>query len=179
LAIHARHGAGDAPQDVQLFLRELRPVQRLLQAWHQLLGRGGVEEADVLQHLLPVLQQAFERYFIAIATLVRRGPRSISASELESFCQLAAQRLSLLYAPAAPEFFDKTLFRGFIAKLRELNLVWLCPNGKLDFDEALMAWDKDAKIVLGRELRQTITHITGETGSGGGRTTGERPAFRG
>jgi glycerol-3-phosphate O-acyltransferase len=142
-------------------------------------GPGQTDEVFRLRAIAHSLQQAFERYFIAIATLVRRGPRSISASELETFCQLAAQRLSLLYAPAAPEFFDKSLFRGFIAKLRELKLVWLCPDGKLDFDEALMAWDKDAKIVLGRELRHTITHITAETGAGGGRTTGERPAFKG
>ena len=140
-------------------------------------GPGQTDEVFRLRAIAHSLQQAFERYFIAIATLVRRGPGSISASELETFCQLAAQRLSLLYAPAAPEFFDKSLFRGFIAKLRELKLVWLCPNGKLDFDEALMAWDKDAKIVLGRELRQTITHITSETN--GVRTTGERPAYKG
>ena len=77
-------------------------------------------------------------------------------------CHLAAQRLSLLYAPAAPEFFDKSLFRGFIGKLRELKLVWLCPNGKLDFDERLNTWEKDAKLVLSRELRHTITKISPE-----------------
>ena len=140
-------------------------------------GPGQTDEVFRLRAIAHSLQQAFERYFIAIATLVRRGPRTITASELESFCQLAAQRLSLLYAPAAPEFFDKSLFRGFITKLRELELVWLCPDGRLDFDDALKAWDKDAKIVLGRELRHTITHITSETG--GGRITGERPAYRG
>ena len=108
------------------------------------------------------MQQAFERYFIAITTLVKNGPRTISAGELETLCQLAAQRLSLLYAPAAPEFFDKSLFRGFIGKLRELKLVWICPNGKLDFDERLTVWEKDAKLVLSRELRHTITKISPE-----------------
>lgn len=56
--------------------------------------------------------------------LVKNGPGTLGAAELESLCQQAAQRLSLLYAPAAPEFFDRTLFRGFIQKLRELRLVW-------------------------------------------------------
>ena len=78
-------------------------------------------------------------------------------------CQLAAQRLSLLYAPAAPEFFDKTLFRGFIQKLRELKLVWPDENGKLVFDARLDAWAKDAKVILGRELRHTIEKISPET----------------
>ena len=108
------------------------------------------------------LQQAFERYFIAITTLVKNGPRTLSAGELETLCQLTAQRLSLLYAPAAPEFFDRSLFRGFIAKLRELKLVWVAENGKLDFDEQLMAWEKDAKVVLNRELRHTISKLSPE-----------------
>ena len=123
-------------------------------------GPGQTDEVFRLRAIAHSLQQAFERYFIAITTLVKNGPRTLSAGELETLCHLAAQRLSLLYAPAAPEFFDKTLFRGFIGKLRELKLVWLCPDGKLDFDERLNAWEKDAKLVLSRELRHTISKIS-------------------
>ncbi|KFN43827.1 glycerol-3-phosphate 1-O-acyltransferase PlsB [Arenimonas oryziterrae] len=125
-------------------------------------GPGQTDEVFRLRAVAHSLQQAFERYFIAITTLVKNGPRTLSAGELETLCHLAAQRLSLLYAPAAPEFFDKSLFRGFIGKLRELKLVWLCPNGKLDFDERLNTWEKDAKLVLSRELRHTITKISPE-----------------
>jgi glycerol-3-phosphate O-acyltransferase len=125
-------------------------------------GPGQTDEVFRLRTIAHSLQQAFERYFIAITTLVKNGPRTVSAGELETLCQLAAQRLSLLYAPAAPEFFDKSLFRGFIGKLRELKLVWVCPNGKLDFDERLNIWEKDAKLVLSRELRHTITKISPE-----------------
>lgn len=128
-------------------------------------GSGQTDEVFRLRAVAHSLQQAFERYFIAIATLVKNGPRTLSSSELENLCQLAAQRLSLLHAPAAPEFFDKSLFRGFISKLRELKLVWLCPNAKLDFDDRLMSWDKDAKLILGRDLRHTITHISADAGS--------------
>lgn len=125
-------------------------------------GPGQTDEVFRLRAISHSLQQAFERYFIAITTLVKNGPRTLSAGELESLCQLTAQRLSLLYAPAAPEFFDKSLFRGFIQKLREMKLVWVCPNGKLDFDERLMAWEKDAKVVLGRDLRHTISKLSPE-----------------
>ena len=62
----------------------------------------------------------------------------------------------MLYAPAAPESFDKALFRGFIQKLRELELVKLDENSKLVFDERLNAWARDAKVILGREMRHTI-----------------------
>ena len=83
-------------------------------------------------------------------------------ARLESLCQQAAQRLSLLYAPAAPEFFDKSLFRGFIQKLREMKLVWPDQNSKLLFDDRLDAWAKDAKLILGRELRHTIERVSPE-----------------
>ncbi len=106
------------------------------------------------------MQQAFERYYIAISVLVKNGPGALTAAELENLCQLAAQRLSLLYAPAAPEFFDKTLFRGFIQKLRELKLVWPDDSGKLAFDARLDTWAKDARVILGRELRHTIEKIS-------------------
>lgn len=123
---------------------------------------GQTDEVFRLRTIAYSLQQAFERYFIAITTLVKNGPCTLSAGELETLCHLTAQRLSLLYAPAAPEFFDKSLFRGFIGKLRELKMVWLCPDGKLDFDERLNLWEKDAKLVLSRELRHTITKLSPE-----------------
>ncbi len=126
-------------------------------------GPGQTDEVFRLRSIAHSLQQAFERYFIAIAVLVKNGPRVLSAGELENLCQMSAQRLSLLFAPAAPEFFDRTLFRGFIQKLRETGAVKLDDNGKLDFDERLGPWAKDAKLILGRELRHTILKITPET----------------
>ncbi len=129
-----------------------------------ILGRksGQSDEMFRLRAIGHALQQAFERYYIAISVLAKNGPGTLGTSELESLCQLAAQRLSLLYAPAAPEFFDKSLFRSFILKLRELRLVWPDSNNKLVFDERLDAWARDAKIILGRELRHTIEKVSPE-----------------
>ena len=121
---------------------------------------GQTDEVFHLRAVAHSMQQAFERYFIAITTLVKNGSGVLSASELESLCHLTAQRLSLLYAPAAPEFFDKTLFRGFIANLREQKLIWLGENGKLAFDARLNDWEQDARLVLNRELRHTIHKIS-------------------
>ncbi|HET6434202.1 MAG TPA: glycerol-3-phosphate 1-O-acyltransferase PlsB [Xanthomonadaceae bacterium] len=123
---------------------------------------GQSDEVFRLRAIGHALQQAFERYYIAISVLAKNGPGTLGAGELESLCQLAAQRLSLLYAPAAPEFFDKGLFRSFIQKLRELKLVWPDENSKLVFDERLAALAKDAKVILGRELRHTIEKISPE-----------------
>ena len=127
-----------------------------------ILGRnaGQSDEMFRLRAIGHALQQAFERYYIAISVLAKNGPGTLGTGELESLCQLAAQRLSLLYAPAAPEFFDKSLFRSFILKLRELRLVWPDANSKLVFDQRLDAWAKDAKVILGRELRHTIEKVS-------------------
>ena len=123
---------------------------------------GQSDEVFRLRAIGHSLQQAFERYYIAISVLAKNGAGTLSAGELESLCQLAAQRLSLLYAPAAPEFFDKTLFRGFIQKLRELKLVWVDENGKLVFDQRLESWARDARFILGRELRHSIEKVSPE-----------------
>ena len=123
---------------------------------------GQTDEVFRLRALSHPLQQAFERYYIAISVLAKNGPGTLGAGELEGLCQLAAQRLSLLYAPAAPEFFDKSLFRGFIQKLRELGLVKLDGNSKLVFDDRLANWAKDAKVILGRELRHSIEKVSPE-----------------
>lgn len=123
---------------------------------------GQTDEVFRLRALGHPLQQAFERYYIAISVLAKNGPGTLGTAELESLCQLAAQRLSLLYAQAAPEFFDKSLFRGFIQKLREMRLVWPNEDSKLMFDQRLDTLAKDAKLVLGRELRHTIEKVSPE-----------------
>ncbi|MFZ5663207.1 MAG: glycerol-3-phosphate 1-O-acyltransferase PlsB [Pseudomonadota bacterium] len=149
---------------IELFIREglLEPIE---DGEERILARyaGQSDEVFRLRAIGHSLQQAFERYYIAISVLAKNGSGVLSAGELETLCQLAAQRLSLLYAPAAPEFFDRTLFRGFIQKLRELKLVWTDEAGKLAFDERLAAWAKDAKVILGRELRHSIEKVSPET----------------
>ena len=133
---------------------------------------GQTDEVFRLRAIGHSLQQAFERYYISISVLVKNGPGTLGAGELESLCQQAAQRLSLLYAPAAPEFFDRSLFRGFIQKLRELRLVWPDENSKLLFDERLDVWAKDARYILGRELRHTIERVSPEAVKPEGAETG-------
>ncbi len=153
---------------VDLFIRE-GLLQQVGEDDGGILQRNAGQSDEVfrLRGLGHPLQQAFERYYIAISVLVKNGSGTLGSAELETLCQQAAQRLSLLYAPAAPEFFDKGLFRGFIQKLRELRLVWPDEAGKLVFDERLKGWAKDARVVLGRELRHTIEKVSPDTTGAG------------
>jgi glycerol-3-phosphate O-acyltransferase len=150
-------------QTIDVFVRE-GLLQHVGEDDGGMLARstGQTDEVFRLRAIGHSLQQAFERYYIAISVLVKNGPGTLGAGELEGLCQQAAQRLSLLYAPAAPEFFDRTLFRSFIQKLRQLRLVWPDENSKLLFDDRLDAWAKDAKFILGRELRHTIERVSPE-----------------
>ena len=121
---------------------------------------GQEDSAFQLRVIARGLIQAFERYYITIAALVKNGPRAMTAAQLEKTCTLTAQRLGLLNELAAPEFFDKALFRGFIQKLRERRVVWTDDEGKLDYLPALEQVVGDARIILSREVRHSILKIT-------------------
>ena len=112
----------------------------------------------IARNLLP----AIERYYIGVALLVKNGPHTLSAGELETLCWLTAQRLSLLHELNAPEFFDRSLFRGFIQKLRERRVISADENGKLVFDTQLNAVAQDARVILSREIRHGILKLTPE-----------------
>jgi len=121
---------------------------------------GQDDGAFQLKVIARSLIQAFERYYITVAALTKNGPHTLTSSELESACTLTAQRLSLLQELSSPEFFDKSLFRGFIQKLRERRVVWTDDAGKLDYDVALEGMVRDARVILSREVRHSILKIT-------------------
>ncbi len=123
---------------------------------------GQSDNAFRLRAMSHSLLQAVERYYITLALLVSNGRNTLSAAELENLCTLTAQRLSLLHELNAPEFFDKSLFRGFIQKLRERRVIWANAENKLDFDVGLEDLVKESKVILSRDIRHGILKLTGE-----------------
>ena len=121
---------------------------------------GQTDEAYRLRVLAMSLSQAFERYYIALALLVKCGPRALTSAQLETQCQHTAQRLSLLHTQAAPEFFDRSLFRGFINTLKTHRIVWLDEQARLDFGAELDTMASDARLILSRDLRHSILKLT-------------------
>ncbi len=127
-----------------------------------------VLQLNILAHSL---LQTIHRYLIAISILARYGSGVLSRAELENLCIQTAQRISMLHEFNAPEFYDKALFKQFIAELR--NTGYLSPNNdnKLVFDERLEQMSQDAKFILGEAIRleidrQTpITEVTEKTDS--------------
>ena len=102
---------------------------------------------------------AIERYYVTVALLLKHGSGVLTQKKLEELCQLMAQRISLLYQFNAPEFFDRTLFRAFIARLRHHGVITVDEHGHILFDESLVRADADARAMLGERLRHDILQV--------------------
>jgi glycerol-3-phosphate O-acyltransferase len=108
------------------------------------------------QSTVPMLQ----RFYLVIALLFRNGSGTLSRVRLETLCQLSAQRLAMIYGLHSPDFFDKTLFRDFIGKLRQQNVLRRNEDGLLEFDDDINRIGDDARLVLGEEIRHSILSLT-------------------
>jgi len=113
-----------------------------------------------LSLLAQSMVQTLERYYLAIALLIRAGSNAITQKALEERCQLMAQRMSLLYGFNSPEFFDRALFGNFIDLLRERGVLRVGEQGNLAFDDVLLRVASDAEIVLSEQIRHSILQVT-------------------
>ncbi len=120
----------------------------------------GSAEAVRLSVLAQAAIQTIERYYLAIALLLHSGRSTLTAEALEQRCVAMAQRMSMLYGLAAPEFFDRAMFRNFIDLLRSRGVIRNDGEGRLTYDEALLAVAEDARIVLSEQIRNSILQVT-------------------
>jgi glycerol-3-phosphate O-acyltransferase len=104
--------------------------------------------------------QTIERYYLAIALLLKAGSGVMSQKTLEQQCHLAAQRINMLYGFNSPEFFDRALFENFIDLLRERGVLKAGEGGNLEFDEVLGRVAADAQLVLSEQIRHSILQVT-------------------
>jgi len=118
------------------------------------------EASMQLKILAHSLLQTLQRFLIAIAMLARYGSGALSRAELERLCISTAQRISLLHDFNAPEFYDRALFRGFIAQLRNIGILSQDKESKLVFDERLEQISNDAQFILGEAIRLEIDQQT-------------------
>lgn len=108
------------------------------------------------QTMVPMLQ----RFYLVIAILVHHGSGTLSRIELERKCEISAERLSMIYGLHSPDFFNKTLFHDYIRKLQALEILRRNEDGLLEFDENIVGIGKDARLVLGEEIRHSILSLT-------------------
>jgi glycerol-3-phosphate O-acyltransferase len=120
---------------------------------------GASQEAQRLLIMGHGQIQTFERYFITTAILAKNGSGTLSRGELERLCILTAQRISQLSEFAAPEFYDRNLFRQFISLLRENGVLTTNSDDKLEFGEQIEQLGEDAKIILSKDVRDSIMRV--------------------
>lgn len=120
---------------------------------------GGSNKAFLLRLLGRALLQTYERYYITLAVLAKNGSGTLTRGELERLCTLTAQRISRLNEFAAPEFYDKNLFRQFIELLRSNGILFVNEKGKFEFTESLGQISEDAKLILSKDIRHAIIKI--------------------
>jgi len=115
-----------------------------------------VQLSLLARNMLPTL----ERFYMVAALLLSHPPCSLDAGELEQLCSVMAQRLSILHGLNAPEFFDKAMFRQFIQRLGELQVIGTDADGKLHYlPELEDIAENTAKRVLSAEIRLSIRQV--------------------
>ena len=122
--------------------------------------RAASAEAMQLSLLAQPTIQTIERYYLPIALLLAAGTGTISQAVLQKRCEQTAQQMVALYGFYAPEFFDRTLFEGFLTLLRRRGVIRADSEGRLLFDDVLQRIADDAQLVLSEPLRHSILQVT-------------------
>lgn len=120
------------------------------------------ESYNQLSVLAAPVQQSLERYFMTVTLLVQQGSGRITSKQVEDLSHLLGQRLGVLYEFNSPEFFDKALFRSFVAALAELKYISI-DEGLIHFDHRLINMAEDARLVLNAETLNALQHMTNVT----------------
>ena len=117
-------------------------------------------EFVLLTLLARSILQTLERFYMASALLFSNPNGSLTAEELEALCSVMAQRLSILHGLNAPEFFDKTLFRQFIQRLNEMQVLTRDEQGLLSYSPDMEdIAENTARRVLSAEIRLSIRQV--------------------
>ena len=160
--LYLRWSEQELPQVVEQHLQALAALGLL----HFDAGRGvwrrpapSSVQAMQFSQLAQATLQTIERYYLAVALLVRAGSGQVTQKALEDRCHTMAQRMALLYGFNSPEFFDRSLFGNFLDLLRARHVVRVDAEGRLAFDEVLVRVAADAEFVLSEQIRHSILQV--------------------
>lgn len=123
----------------------------------------GTTEYTALIGLGRILREAFERYTMTSLLLVQEmasGP--VGREDIEKHVTQMAQRLAILSGREAPEYFDKTLFRGYLDSLLEQGLLKAEPMDEetgITADPRLQALAEQWVSLLGPSVQQGVQQL--------------------
>ncbi len=112
-----------------------------------------------LIRLAHIVQPILERYYMAFTLLWQTVPTPLDEKQLEHRCHLLAQKISMIHGINSPDFFDRLLFRDFIATMLELNYLQRNAEQKLEFVPDFEHMQLDLRNLLSTEVRSSILAI--------------------
>ncbi|HEY1077667.1 MAG TPA: glycerol-3-phosphate 1-O-acyltransferase, partial [Fontimonas sp.] len=161
----------------EYFLRwNAEETERVTRRWIEVMLQLGLlsREGDRLQRpdagqaaystlamLGRVLGETLERYCMTALLLAdeRRNAVNLNRERFENDCRLLAERMAILTGRDAPEFFDKTLFRGYLNTLIEMGLVTVDGEQSLLVDARIEKIAERSQELLSDESRQMLLQL--------------------
>jgi glycerol-3-phosphate O-acyltransferase len=117
-------------------------------------------EAYRLELLARSQRQMLERHYLVQAVLAGFGPDRLTRERLVELVCLLGQRLTLLFESATPEFYERTAFASYVDTLACIGLIKENADGRLSFDQHLMAPARLLESLLPPDVLQAIRRVT-------------------
>jgi glycerol-3-phosphate O-acyltransferase len=116
-----------------------------------------------LIRLAHIVQPILERYYMTFILLWQTSPTPLEDSALEYRCHQLAQKISMIYGINSPDFFDRLLFRDFIATMLENDYLLRNDEQQLEFSPGFDYVSLDLRNLLSTEVRSSILSIVKTT----------------
>ena len=112
-----------------------------------------------LIRLAHIVQPILERYYMTCIVLWQTAEAPLQEAELERRCHLLAQKFSMIYGINSPDFFDRLLFRDFIATMLENEYLVENDQLQLEFKQGFNYASLDLRNLLSSEVRTGILSL--------------------
>ncbi|MCP4981575.1 MAG: glycerol-3-phosphate 1-O-acyltransferase PlsB [Gammaproteobacteria bacterium] len=112
-----------------------------------------------LIRLAHIVQPILERYYMTFIVLWQTSGAPLREEELELRCHLLAQKISMIYGINSPDFFDRLLFRDFIATMLDNEYLVKNDQHQLEFEQGFNYVSLDLRNLLSTEVRSSILSL--------------------
>jgi len=135
--------------------------EALLEQVDQDLRRPAHSDHRFMQliRLAHIVQPILERYYMTFIVLWQSSAAPLGEAELEHRCHLLAQKISMIYGISSPDFFDRLLFRDFIATMIEKSYLVKNRYDQLEFSQDFDYVRLDLRNLLSTEVRSGIQSL--------------------
>ncbi len=160
---YLRWEPADAEQVARDFIQVMLQQGLLLRVDAGRLARPEVSTSafSTLSMLGRVMGETLERYCMTTLLLAEesRSQHALQRERCEEDCRRLAERMAVLTGRDSPEFFDKTLFRGYVDTLIDVGIVTETDDRRLLVDARIERIAERSLELLSDETRQTLLQL--------------------